>query len=43
MFKDIDTALSWVMKRRNETKDFNTFKALMESLDNFNAFGSHTL
>lgn len=34
MFKDIDTALSWVMKRRNETKDFNTFKALMESLDN---------
>lgn len=34
MFKDIDTALSWVMNRRNETKDFNTFKALMQELGN---------
>lgn len=34
MFNDIDSALEWLMQRRNETKSFATFKHLMEKLGN---------
>lgn len=34
MFTNIDEALNWLMKRRNETKSFDNFKAIMQEINN---------